>query len=234
LQEKGIQTALQLRDADPGLIRQKMGVVGIRLQQELQGISCLPLQLCPAPKQETSVSRSFGRPVTDLGELKEAIALYTSRAAEKLRYQRQAATVLRVFARSSPHQQDPYYRCRTLELAVASNDTMELVYLALQEAEYLFSEGVVFQKAGVTLMGLVPSDQIQGSLFDTRNRQKSQQLMRTVDQLNRRFGSGTLQIAAAGIQPSWSMKRQNCSPRYTTCWGDLPRVATVPEPLSLE
>jgi DNA polymerase V len=227
LKTHDIQTALQLRDADPGLIRQKMGVVGIRLVKELQGISCLSLDLCPSPKKETCVSRSFGRPVTTLNELKEAMALHVSRAAEKLRQQDQAATVMMVFARSSPHQGDYYYNSRTVELPMATHNTLELIGWAMPQVEAIYAPGVMFQKAGVILLGLVPADQTQPNVFDTRDRERDQKLMQTMDLINRRFGAGTLQVAAAGIRRQWEMKRQVRSPRFTTCWGELARVALV-------
>src|SRR5262249_13050011 len=51
-----IRTALQLRDANDRWIRQQLGVVGQRIVWELRGISCLPLALCPPPKQSLMVS----------------------------------------------------------------------------------------------------------------------------------------------------------------------------------
>ena len=59
---RGITNARQLRDMPSGELRAKCGVVGLRLQRELRGHACLPLDLAPAPKQETCVSRSFSRP----------------------------------------------------------------------------------------------------------------------------------------------------------------------------
>ncbi|MEC8092909.1 MAG: DUF4113 domain-containing protein [Planctomycetota bacterium] len=33
--------------------------------------------------------------------------------------------------------------------------------------------------------------------------------------------------AATGVTPKgWRMKREHCSPKYTTCWRELPRVQT--------
>ena len=85
LTQHGITTALGLRDADDHWIQKQMGVVGLRTVHELRGISCLPLEQCPPPKQGITCSRSFGRPVTTLAEMREAVAAYTARAAEKLR-----------------------------------------------------------------------------------------------------------------------------------------------------
>jgi DNA polymerase V len=58
LQLHGILTALQLRNVELPWIKQLMGIVGVRLVQELRGISCLPLELCPVPRKSCCVSRS--------------------------------------------------------------------------------------------------------------------------------------------------------------------------------
>src|SRR2546428_11886799 len=92
-----IRTALQLRDVNDRWVRQELGIVGLRLVWELRGISCLPLELCPPPKQSLMVSRSFGRPITTLTEMREAVATDTTRAAEKVRRYQRAAGVVTIF-----------------------------------------------------------------------------------------------------------------------------------------
>src|SRR5215469_3102455 len=84
-------TALQLRNMTDRWVRQELGIVGLRLVWELRGISCLPLELCPPPKQSLMVSRSFGRPITTWIEMREAVATYMTREAEKLRRHHRAA-----------------------------------------------------------------------------------------------------------------------------------------------
>ena len=106
LQSNGIRTALELRDADDRWIRQQMGVVGVRIVWELRGISCLPLELSPPPKKSLMVSRSFGRPIATLDEMREAVATYTTRAAEKLRRHRLAAGILSVFLMTNRFKED--------------------------------------------------------------------------------------------------------------------------------
>ncbi|CAA9309126.1 Error-prone, lesion bypass DNA polymerase V (UmuC) [uncultured Leptolyngbya sp.] len=124
LRANGMSNALQLRDADQRWIKQKMGVVGLRIVLELGGMSCMPIELCPQPKKMTCVSRSFGRPVESLAELQEAVATYASRAAEKLRRDGLAAWVLTVFVNTNRFQDEPqYYNCSTTYLPVATSDT---------------------------------------------------------------------------------------------------------------
>ncbi|MEO0804561.1 MAG: SOS mutagenesis and repair protein UmuC, partial [Cyanobacteria bacterium J06642_2] len=159
----------------------KMGIVGVRLQLELRGVPCLPLEMCPPPKKETCVSRSFGQAVTSLDELKEAIALRTTRLGEKLRLQQQAATLLQVFARTSAFDEKPYSNAVTLTLPTATNYTPELLEHALHGAEVIFQAGYRFKKAGVIAMGLLPETIEQGHLFELRrDRQRDRGLMSVI------------------------------------------------------
>src|SRR5215813_11351401 len=119
-----IRTAIQLRNMTDRWVRQELGIVGLRLVWELRGISCLPLEFCPPPKQSLMVSRSFGRPITTLIEMREAVATYMTRAAEKLRRHQVAAGVLTVFLMTNRFTDEPQYsNSVTMPLPVATQDT---------------------------------------------------------------------------------------------------------------
>jgi DNA polymerase V len=218
LHEQGIVTALQLRDAPPEWIRQEYGVVMLRLVRELQGTSCLPLEQCPQPKQSITVSRSFGQPVTSLAHLQEAIATYTSRAAEKLRREQLLASAITIFVMGNRFQPHAYSNATTLTLPVATSSTPELLHVALQGAQALYRD-CAFKKAGVILIGLVP--ELQMGLFDSQNRARDEKLMATLDHINQQLGVGSLKYAAAGLNPGWRLKTTRRSPRYTTHWQEL-------------
>lgn len=74
----------------------------------------------------------------------------------------------------------------------------------------------------------------QGNLFlPNYDSERQQRLMQTVDKLNNKFGKDTLFWAASGIKQSWATKRDQVSPRYTTCWSELPIVkASLPNYLA--
>ena len=222
LKAHAIRTALQLRDANDRWIRQQLGVVGQRLVWELRGISCLPLALCPPPKQSLMVSRSFGRPITTLTEMREAVATYMTRAAEKLRRHQVAAGVLTVFLMTNRFTDEPHYtNSVTMPLPVATQDTAELIGYALRGVEQIFREGYRYQKAGVILTALVPAHQVQPHLFDRIDRERSQHLMTAIDAINKEWGAGTIRYAAVGLRPTWIMRCARRSPRYTTRWEEL-------------
>jgi DNA polymerase V len=104
LRSHGIATAAQLRDADEPLIKQIMGIVGVRIMYELRGISCLPLEAIAPPQKQMICSRSFGYPITTLEQIHEAISYHAARAAAKLRHRGLRASVLGVFLRTNRFQ----------------------------------------------------------------------------------------------------------------------------------
>ncbi len=225
---RGVAHARALRDMPSGELRRKCGVVGLRLQQELLGRACLPLVSLPPAKQETCVSRSFSTPVQTLPELREAVATYLVRAAEKLRQQRQRAGSITVFVRSSPFNGTRFYsNAATVKLALASNDTAALLAAALPLAECLFRPHKPLQKAGVLLQQLEPEALLQHHLLvpmTPEQQGRRERLLVAVDGLNRRYGRGTVQWAACGLQPRWAMRRSRLSRAATTCLADIPVV----------
>jgi DNA polymerase V len=224
LKQHGIETARDLRDADEHWIRKRMGVVGARIVQELRGVSCLALEDCPPPKQGITVSRSFGRPITSLVEIREAVAAYTARVGEKLRRERLAATVLTVFVMTNPFKEDEpqYSNAVTIKLPVATDATPELLRYALRGIERVYREGYRYNKAGIMLTALVPVSQRQLDLFEDRDRERSSRLMRVLDRLNAEMGTGTLRYAAEGYMKRWRTRFERRSPVNTTNWRDLP------------
>jgi DNA polymerase V len=226
LKKYGITSALHLKDSNDRWIRQQLKVTGQRTVWELRGICCYPLVTKTLPKKSTCVSRSFGRPINELCELREAVATYTSRAAEKLRRQHLATEKITVFLQTNRFREDlpQHYGSLTLPLAVATNSTLELLPLALLLINSLYREGHHYKKAGVILAPLVPADTLQMNLFYQPPQARDDRLMETLDSINREYGSGTLHLGATGLDPTWQMKAGNRSPRYTTCWEEIPQV----------
>src|SRR5215510_6427212 len=222
LHAQEIRTALQLRNMADRWVRQELGIVGLRLVWELRGISCLPLERCPPPKQSLMVSRSFGRPITTLVDMREAVATYMTRAAEKLRRHHGAAGVVTVFLMTSRFREEPQdANSVIMPLPVSTQDTAELIRYALRGVEQIYRAGYRYQKAGVILTALVPAHQIQAHLFDYHDRERSRRLMAAIDTINTEWGSGTIHYAAMGLRPAWIMRCTRRSSRYTTRWKEL-------------
>lgn len=224
LQQMGIHTVLDLKRASPRRIRDEFSVVLERTVAELNGTACLELDDVVPPRQQIICSRSFGVPVSSLPELEQAVNAYVTRAAEKLRDQHSIAAGIQVYLRTNPHKamEPQYQQAMLMPLTVPTDDTRLLCRAALNGLRRIYRAGYAYQKTGVMLTGIIAASDRPRTLFDdVAAQQKSGALMATLDRINRRMGSGTLQLAGEGISKSWAMRRGNMSGRYTTEWDEL-------------
>ena len=225
LETRGIKNARQLRDANPEQIQfgLKMGIVGKRLVLELRGEPCGDLELIQPKKKELACTRSFGKPITTLEEMKQSVATYIARAAQKCRSQESVAGAMTVFFLTNPFKvRDPqYYNSRTVKLPVPSACTSELTGYGLRLVEEMFRKGYAYKKSGVILLDIKPEAAVQGDFFDSRRREEDFRLMKTLDRINRTMGADTIQYGAAGVKPGWTLRADFRSPRYTTRWENL-------------
>ncbi|MBJ7555406.1 translesion error-prone DNA polymerase V subunit UmuC [Marinomonas spartinae] len=226
LRSRGINTALDLANANPKAIRSEFSVVLERTVQELNGVSCLDLGCVRPTKQQIICSRSFGHRITEKQELREAIAKYTTRAAEKLRGEKRLCRVVNVFIRTSPHAKDePHYaNSLSVELPNPTDDTRDLLEVTEVLFRRIWRAGFRYMKAGVMLADFYEHGTYQQDLFRADGmKANSKVLMSVVDQINH-SGLGNVFFASQGVSPQWSMKREHLSPAYTTRWEDLPVV----------
>ncbi len=222
----GIKSVEDLRTANPDAIRNHSSVVLERTVHELNGVPCIEMEEAGKPRQ-IMVSRSFGATVTEMHDLAESVAHFTTRAAEKLRRDGSVAASICVYVRTNPFKEsDPQYqRSMIVPLNLPTGDTMKLISAALKGLKAIYRSGFHYKKTGVLLMGLHSKGTVQATLFDDADRQaKSASLMRTMDAINRRMGQGCVTIAASGIKHRWAMRRDMKSPNYTTDWNELPVV----------
>lgn len=223
----GIRSVLDLKRADPKVMQRKFSVVLERTVWELRGISCLRLEKISPPKQQIISSRSFGRAVTTLSDLKEAVTTYMTRAAEKLRKQHSVAQSVHVHIRTSPFRDDrPYYgKGLTIPLATASDDTRQLVKTALQGLERIYQPGHEYQKASVALMDIQPKQAGQmGDMLTALEDDKADHVMQIMDAINARMGKATLRLAGDGLLKDWAMKRGRITAAYSTRIANAPYV----------
>lgn len=220
-----IRSALDLRNANPTRIRNRFGVVVERIVYELRGLSCLELEEAE-PKKGIVASRSFGRPVTDFTELSEAVASHTVRALEKLRMQQSVAGYLTVFIRTNRFSEGQQYNGQFGTcLPVASADNERMLRVARHCLECCYRDGFRYNKAGVMLADISSARLQQTDWLAEGDSSAQRRLMAAVDQLNRRYGSGSVFPAAQGIARGWQMRRQFRTQAYTTRWSELPTVA---------
>lgn len=226
LESMGIKTALQLAETPTALIRKNFGVVLERTVRELCGEPCLAFEEVIPNRQNILCSRSFGDRITDYHDMREAIASYAARAAEKLRSERQYCRYIGAFIRTSPHDpHHPYYaNAASQTLITPTADSRDIIQATLKCLDKIWIPGKRYMKGGVMLGDFFSDGVTQLDLFaEYQPRRNSEQLMALIDQMNA-HQRGALWFAGQGIQKPWSMKRDMLSPAYTTRINEIPVV----------
>lgn len=225
LERDGIYSALDLRNADPSWVKKAYGVIMQRLVFELQGQPCLGSGDIE-PKKRIIASRSFGRRVTQLDELLEAISFHASRAGEKLRKQDSVCNALQVFLKTGKYNpsESRFSASTIVPFPVPTADTRRLIRTAQQGIKQIFRQGHRYAKTGVMLLDISPAHAVQRDFFDAVDSDQSQTLMQAVDQVNEAHGKYTVFFASEGTRKSWAMKRDKKTRAYTTRWSELPTV----------
>ncbi|NIF15611.1 Y-family DNA polymerase [Pantoea sp. Cy-639] len=218
LEAMGIKTAMDLAKADPWTLRQKFSVVVEKTARELAGTPCLELDEPDPPKQEICCSRMFGKRLETLPPIKEAVATYMMRASEKLRAQGSVCKKARVSIRTGMFNPDEvkYANGAIIELPYPTDDVRLLTKAAATALERLFRPGYRYSKAEVLLMDLCQRGEYTTDLFAAEQPVEATRLMSVVDQINGRWGRGTMRAASVPAMPDWGMRRDMKSQSYTT------------------
>jgi DNA polymerase V len=229
IHKQRIETALELKNRPDEWIRKHLTIIGLRLVWELRGISCLPLEVFEKPKKGICCSRSFGKHVTAIEDLSEAVAMHAARAGEKLRRQRLAAQHLTVFISTSRFRANPpemYSAATSFRLPFPTSFTPAFVEAARSLLERIFKPGFIYHKSGIFITDIVPDIESQQSLMVSVDIERQLRLMEAVDEINRKHGKHTIRPLAMGFEQKWQMKRSRLSKRYTTRWDELLTVRT--------
>lgn len=237
LAEMGIRAAVELRDADPNRVRERLGVVGQRIVLELRGEPCIALETNPPDKQNICCSRSFGDDIRDIEGLQQAVCTFASLTAVKLRRQDLAAGAVCAFIGTNihaPQHVEQYHNSYGVSLSVPSFDTREIAEAAVYCLRRIYRPQHAYKKAGVMLHRLIRRSHIHPHLFDHRDHARTHRLMLAMDKINHEHGRGTVRIAASapfeltpGRTVAWKGRCELRSPRYTTRWAEFPEAVAM-------
>lgn len=226
LESMGIRTAMDLAKTDPWTLRQKFSVVVEKTARELAGTPCLELEEAAPPKQEICCSRMFGKRLTELAPIKQAVASYAGRAAEKLREQGSVCRRMRVSIRTGMFNPDEAKCAKGVLVALPypTNDTLLLTKAATEAVEQVYRPGYRYSKAEVLLMDLRQPGEFTDDLFTVTQPTACDRLMSVLDEINGKYGRGMMRTASIPRTPDWGMRREFMSRSYTTRIDQLWRV----------
>jgi len=218
LDTMGIKRAMDLAKADPWTLRKNFSVVIEKTARELAGTPCLELDEPDPPKQEICCSRMFGTRLTELAPIKEAVATYMMRASEKLRAQNSLCKKVRVSIRTGMFnpEEAKYANGVVIDMPYPTDDVRLLTKAAIDALDRVYRPGFKYSKAEVLLMNLCQPGEYTDDLFAASQPTESTKVMAVLDQINERWGRGTLRAASVPSNPEWAMRREMMSQSYTT------------------
>ena len=224
--KNNILTAFDLKNVSNTWIKKSTNVLSAKTVMELRGIPCIDLLPHSEKRKSCCVSRSFGRKVSNLEELKEAITAHSLNATEKIRTDEQITRSITVFIRTSPFNKDKRYysNSHTVELPIDTNNSLEIVKYALEALDKIYKPGYLYQKAGIILSKLKDADKFERNLLTPIIEKDLKKLMNAIDLTNTKYGRYSISLAQAGINKSWKMRRQHSSKIDTASFYDLPTI----------
>ncbi|MBD1146181.1 Y-family DNA polymerase [Pelagibacterales bacterium SAG-MED28] len=225
--KNGINNAHKLKNISNSWVKKSTNVLGAKTVMELRGIPCINLETEETKRKSCCVSRSFGRKVESLDKLKESITTHCLNAAEKIRNDNQTTRSITVFIRTSPFDKNRKYYSNslTIDLPVATNNSLELVKVAIEGLKKIYKYGYFYQKAGVILSKLSEAGEKNLNLLTPILENKSQTLMKAIDVTNAKYGRNVISVAQAGINNSWKMRREHSSKIDTASFDSLPKIS---------
>lgn len=218
-----IKTAWDLAQADPWTLRKQFSVLVEKTARELRGTPCLELEEVAPPKQEICCSRMFGKRLTAIEPIREAVATYAARACEKLRAQGSLCKKVRISIRTGMFNPDEprFARGMLCELPYPTDDTRTITKAAMAGLEGVFRAGFKFSKAEVLLVDLRQRGQFTDDMFAESQPEASERVMGVMDKINAKWGKGTLRPGGVPAVPDWGMRRELKSPSFTTRLDEL-------------
>ncbi len=218
MKAKNIHTAYDFTLAhNTAFIQNCMGVLGLRLQMELQGKSVLQLEEQPSAKKSIAVTRTFEKSVNTFEEMKERVSTFATVASEKLRKQNSCCYGIVLYIRKNQYQtsSNRYNYTTFTHLPFASQSALTLSQAAIKMLKNVFEEGEIYNKAGIILTEIIPKEEKQFHLFEEEN-PKHEKLMKVMDSIRKKTGERKIRLGNQDLNKTWKMKQNHLSKRYTT------------------
>lgn len=227
LEAAGVRSALDFIGRPETWVRKRMGIVGIRTWNELQGKRMIPREE-QERKQSICTSRSFAETTSNLETLTFRISDFASMGAHKLREEGSVARSVTVFMQTNRFREDlpQYFPSATVRLDVPANSTQEIVGSALKAMNIIYKPEYQYKRAGVILDDITSGEAVQGSLFDEHSelREKENIVSDLMDRLNAP-GRKLLHLGTErSVHYSEGIRREHCSKLYST---SLKEIITV-------
>jgi DNA polymerase V len=228
LRKKNIHFAYHIKHASLWLLKKICHVHGERMKLELMGIPAIKLVKENPAKKTIISSKSFARPLTDINDIKGALAENIIRAAEKLRAQNSKVLSFTILLLTNRFTDKIYKHYAQVTLPIPSSDTLYIAQYAMASLDKIYKTGLIYKKSGIILDQINSATTIQYSILNRSlqsHQQKQDKAMIAVDRINSKWGRHSICLATTHRpKKKWRMKQDKLSQKSTTNWADILEV----------
>ncbi len=227
LGSRGITTALEFRNLEDWWVKKHLTVVTLYTLWELRGRSVISAELAPPPRKEIVSGITARTPLTTLSQMRQAMARHAQSAAAKLAGEKAVCSLISVSMNTNRFKENYSQSYKGLVLSRPLAYPPDIIKAAIDAMEEVFRPGLPYIRTAVNLGGLEPADGLEGDLFCSEEFRVSEERKRRLSlaqqEVVSRFGRMALVSGATGMKSKADlMNRDYLSPRYTTCWEDIP------------
>jgi DNA polymerase V len=191
--KSGVSNALLFRNSRESWVKKRFTIFGLKIQQELKGMPCIDMEMIHKPKKHIMVTRSFGRRVTVITEMREAVSTFASMAYDKLKKENEFTSSVTVYLRAEKTiVQKKLSLYETIQLDSHTKDLRKIVQAALVALERIFIFGIEYKKAGVLLGRLSTETNLQRSLFEEPDKDREDEFSKMYFQIRKKTSSCNL------------------------------------------
>lgn len=225
LKRNNIITAWDFIQCNPDWVKSRMSIVGVRTYKELLGEPSFEFEDNTQDKKQICTSRSFAKDIFEHEEVIMSVAKFAASGAQKLRKQKGVAGRALVFVLTNPFKENAPrdYRSILVNFEQPTDSTFEIVKYCTQAVASVLKAGYGYKKAGVILSDIGRKSETPGDLFCEKDLVSEGRLLKTLDEINERYGRETLYPASQGVY-KMRYNMNLLSPRYTTVWDDIIKV----------
>lgn len=223
----GILTVADLRSAPTVTLQTISGVVGGRLQLELQSEVIYKVE--PSAKLPKSIisSRSFGQVVEKKSVLLSALTHHLHSVVADLEDQKLVMSSFSIYIEEKRNGGSRKYKTIPVSLAVPTRNITLLLRELFRVIDNNFSIGI-YKKAGIMAGGLLPERYVPQTLFNpvilkegVVNKAEGDTVHTLMYELQKKYKGKAMTIGANTTKSAWQSRKERCSPSYTTDWGRL-------------
>lgn len=185
-----INTGFDFINQNDFWIKKLMGKTGLDLKQELLGNLIRPVIAENALPKSISRSESFKEFQKDINYIQQELNRHIHRVCQILREKELMAQQIGIFLKTKD------FMCKSIKINLLnpSNSELEIIPFAKEALNNMFEKGIIYRSVGFWAYKLQNCNNKQISLFDAQKTLKKQEISKTWDKLEEKWGKGIIKI----------------------------------------